>query len=303
MNVTFRQLQLFRSLVSTGSISGAAKEANVAQPTASVHLRDLAEAVGMPLYEVIGRKVFLTQAGRELAKAARGVQVEWEAFEQNIQALQGGESGQLKVAMVNTAQYFAPRLLGSFCATRPSVDVAITLLNRDGIVERLRQNEDDLFIMSRPPADLALHATPFMSNPLVVIAPREHALARRHLVTLQDLREVRFITRERGSGTRLAADEFFRQHNFQPIVRFELGSNEAIMEAVAGGLGFSVVSDHALQKGAHPGLVVLPVEGFPLQSTWQIVHPSGRKLSPLATAFRNHLIASAKEVMVKPTVR
>ena len=135
MNVTFRQLQLFRALVSTGSISGAAKEANVTQPTASVHLRDLSEAVGLPLYEVIGRKVFLTEAGRELAKASRGVQVEWDSFEQNIQALRGGESGLLKISMVNTAQYFAPRLLGSFCASRPGIDVSMVLLNRDGVID------------------------------------------------------------------------------------------------------------------------------------------------------------------------
>ena len=290
MNVTFRQLQLFRSLVSTGSISGAAKEANIAQPTASVHLRDLSEAVGMPLYEVIGRKVFLTQAGRELAKAARGVQVEWEAFEQNIQALQGCERGLLKVAMVNAAQYFVPRLLGAFCATRPQVEVSIALLNRDGIVERLRQNEDDLFIMSRPPQDLSLSATAFMSNPLVVIAPRDHELTRRANLTVEDLRAFRFITRERGSGTRLAADDFFRERNFQPKVRLELGSNEAIMEAVAGGMGLSIVSAHAMHNSGCRGLVTLTVVGFPLQSTWQIVHPAGRRLSPLATAFRDHLI-------------
>ena len=225
MNVTFRQLQLFRALVSTGSISGAAKEANVTQPTASVHLRDLSEAVGLPLYEVIGRKVFLTEAGRELAKAARGVQVEWDSFEQNIQTMRGGESGLLKVSMVNTAQYFAPRLLGSFCASRPGVDVSMVLLNRDGVIERLRQNNDDLYIMSRPPTDLALSATAFMPNPLVVVAPSGHRLAKQPAVLLQDLGDIRFITRERGSGTRLAADDYFRQRGFDPSVRFELGSN------------------------------------------------------------------------------
>lgn len=297
MNVTFRQLQLFRALVSTGSISGAAKAANVTQPTASVHLRDLSEAVGLPLYEVIGRKVFLTEAGRELAKAARGVQVEWDSFEQNIQTMRGGESGLLKVSMVNTAQYFAPRLLGSFCASRPGVDVSMVLLNRDGVIDRLRQNNDDLYIMSRPPVDLALSATAFMPNPLVVVAPANHRLAKQSAVLLSELGDVRFITRERGSGTRLAADDYFRQRGFDPAVRFELGSNEAILEAVAGGMGIAIVSAHSIRKGAHPGLVTLPLEGFPLQSSWQIVHPSGRRLSPLAAAFKAHLISAAKEIV------
>jgi DNA-binding transcriptional LysR family regulator len=199
--------------------------------------------------------------------------------------------------MVNTAQYFAPRLLGSFCATRPGVDISMVLLNRDGVTDRLRQNHDDLYIMSRPPTDLALSATAFMPNPLVVVAPVRHPLAKQPAVLLQDLGDIRFITRERGSGTRLAADDYFRQRGFDPSVRFELGSNEAILEAVAGGMGIAIVSAHAIRKGSHPELVTLPLEGFPLQSSWQIVHPSGRRLSPLAAAFKAHLITAAKEIV------
>ncbi len=293
MNVTFRQLELFRALVSTGSISAAAKEANVTQPTASVHLRDLSEAVGMPLYEVIGRKVYLTDVGKELAKAAQGVRSEWLAFEQTVQGIKGAESGLLRVAMVNTAQYFAPRLLGAFCAARPKVEVAMALLNRDGIVERLRSNQDDLYIMSRPPENLALTCQAFMPNPLVVIAPRGHALAKRGKLRPEDLTADRFIAREIGSGTRLAVEDFFRRRREVPEVRFELGSNEAILEAVAGGMGLAVVSAHALRASARTDLITLDVEGFPLQSSWQIVHPAGRRLSPLAAAFRDHLIAQA----------
>ena len=187
MNVTFRQLEIFRALVATGSISAAARDTKVTQPTASVHLRDLTEAVGMPLYEVIGRKVYLTEVGKELAKAAQGVRSEWTAFEQSVQALQGGESGLLRVAMVNTAQYFAPRLIGTFCASRPKVEVAMALLNRDGVIERMRTNQDDLYIMSRPPEGLALTSQVFMPNPLVVVAPRGHALAKRGRLSVDDL--------------------------------------------------------------------------------------------------------------------
>ncbi|NBV55836.1 MAG: LysR family transcriptional regulator, partial [Verrucomicrobia bacterium] len=193
MNVTFRQLEIFRALVATGSISAAAKDANVTQPTASVHLRDLTEAVGMPLYEVIGRKVYLTEVGKELAKAAQGVRSEWLTFEQSVQGIKGAESGLLRVGMVNTAQYFAPRMLGSFCAARPKVEVAMALLNRDGVIERLRANQDDLYIMSRPPENLALTCQPFMPNPLVVVAPRGHALAKRGKLRPEDLAADRFI--------------------------------------------------------------------------------------------------------------
>lgn len=297
MNVTFRQLEIFRALVATGSISAAAKDANVTQPTASVHLRDLTEAVGMPLYEVIGRKVYLTEVGKELAKAAQGVRSEWLTFEQSVQGIKGAESGLLRVGMVNTAQYFAPRMLGSFCAARPKVEVAMALLNRDGVIERLRANQDDLYIMSRPPENLALTCQPFMPNPLVVVAPRGHALAKRGKLRAEDLAADRFIARETGSGTRLAVDDFFRPLKNIPEVRFELGSNEAILEAVAGGMGLAIVSAHALRASARTDIITLEVEGFPLQSSWQIVHPSGRRLSPLAAAFRDHLIAQAGPLM------
>jgi DNA-binding transcriptional LysR family regulator len=297
MNVTFRQLEIFRALVATGSISAAAKDANVTQPTASVHLRDLTEAVGMPLYEVIGRKVYLTEVGKELAKAAQGVRSEWLNFEQSVQGIKGAESGLLRVGMVNTAQYFAPRMLGSFCAARPNVEVAMALLNRDGVIDRLRANQDDLYIMSRPPENLALTCQPFMPNPLVVVAPRGHALAKRGKLSAEELAKDRFIARETGSGTRLAVDEFFRRLKNVPEVRFELGSNEAILEAVAGGMGLAIVSAHALKATARTDLITLEVEGFPLQSSWQIVHPSGRRLSPLAAAFRDHLLAQAGPLM------
>lgn len=297
MNVTFRQLEIFRALVATGSISAAAKDTNVTQPTASVHLRDLTEAVGMPLYEVIGRKVYLTEVGKELAKAAQGVRSEWLNFEQSVQGIMGAESGLLRVGMVNTAQYFAPRMLGSFCAARPKVEVSMALLNRDGVIERLRANQDDLYIMSRPPENLALTCQPFMPNPLVVIAPRGHALAKRGKLRPEDLAADRFIARETGSGTRLAVDDFFRRLQKIPEVRFELGSNEAILEAVAGGMGLAIVSAHALKAGARTDLITLEVEGFPLQSSWQIVYPSGRRLSPLAAAFRDHLIAQTAPLM------
>ena len=296
MDITFRQLRLFRSLVATGSVSGAAREAGVTQPTASIHLRELSEEVGLPLYEVIGRTVHLTEAGRELAAAARATQDEWEAFGQKIAALKGAERGRLRVAVVSTAKYFVPRLLGEFCAAHPGVDVALEVLNRDGVIERLRQNLDDLYIMSRPPADLALEDRVFLPNPLVVIAPAAHPLARRRAIELKALADERFILREPGSGTRLAADDFFRRQRFRPNVRLVLGSNEAIKEAVAGGLGLAVVSSHALRHAPTPGLAVLDVAGFPLASQWHVVYPSGRRLSPVARIFEQHLVKHASEL-------
>lgn len=292
MNVTFRQLRLVQALADTGSVSGAARATHVTQPTASMQLKEAARAVGLPLYEVVGKKVCLTDVGRELAETARAIAGTWDAFEQGVDALKGLARGRLRVAVVSTAQYFMPRLIGGFCRKHPGIDVALEILNRDGVVQRLRENLDDLYIMSMPPAGVELGDEAFMPNPIVVIAPTTDPLARRGRVPLHDLARRRFILRERGSGTRMAADEHFRRAKFRPDVRLELGSNEAVKESVAGGLGLGVISRHALHglQSEH-GVRVIDVEGFPLRSAWHIVHPASKKLPPLARAFRQHLLA------------
>ena len=291
MNITFRQLRLVLALADTGSVSAAARAMHVTQPTASMQLKEIARVVGLPLFELVGRKLRLTDAGRELAATARALAQTWDAFEQHVDALKGLARGRLRVSVVSTAQYFMPRLLGSFCNRHPAIDVALEVLNRDGVVQRLRENRDDLYIMSMPPADLALGDEVFMPNPIVLIAPTADPLARRRKVPLRELAGHRFILREQGSGTRMTADRFFRRMKFRPQLRLELGSNEAVKEAVAGGLGVGVVSRHALHglQKEH-GVSVVDVEGFPLASSWHIVHPAGRKLSPLALAFRQHLL-------------
>ena len=288
MNVTFRQLRLFLALAETGSVSKAAAATHVTQPTASAQLKEMTEAVGLPLHEVISRRVHLTDAGRQLAQTARAMLAEWEGFEQQVDQMKGLSRGRLRVAAVSTAKYFIPRLIGSFCRLHPAIDVSLEVLNRDGVVARLRDNRDDIYIMSMPP-ELDLEDEVFMENPLVVIAARGTRLPARP--TLAQLKDQRFILREPGSGTRMATDRHFAKRRFRPDVRLELGSNEAIREAVAGGLGLGVISRHALQVGKD--IRVLDVEGFPISSRWHVVHPRAKHLSPIATAFRAHLLAHA----------
>jgi len=294
MNITFRQLRLFLALAETGSVSGAARAMHVTQPTASMQLREVTEAVGLPLYEVIGRRVHLTDAGRELAATARGIVDTWEAFGQRINAMHGLTRGRLRVAVVSTAKYFVPRLLGRFCARYPDIEIALEVLNRDGVVQRLRDNMDDLYVMSLPPPDMDLEDHVFLSNPLVLIAWQGHPLAKRRRIPLADLRSERFVLRERGSGTRLATDRFFAAQGFEAPTRLELGSNEAIKEAVAGRLGIAVLSKHALRSSElETDLCVLPVQGMPIPSQWHVVHPRAKQLSPIAQVFREHLLAEA----------
>lgn len=300
MNISFKQLRLFLALADTGSVTAAAKATHVSQPTASMQLKDMSEAVGLPLYEVVGKKIYLTAAGQELAASARSIAQTWDAFEQGVHAVKGLARGQLRLAVVSTAEYFMPRLVGHFCKRHPAIDVSLQILNRDGVVQRLRENRDDLYIMSMPPADMDLQDEVFMSNPIVVIAASSDPLAQQAQVPLRDLAKRRFILREKGSGTRMAGDLFFKKMKFRPDVRLELGSNESIKESVAGGLGLGLVSRHALHglQKEH-GVSVIDVQGFALPSAWHMVHPSGKKLSPLAQAFkldlRQEVNAAAKK--------
>jgi DNA-binding transcriptional LysR family regulator len=295
MHITFRQLRLFEALANTGSVSAAARAMHVTQPTASMQLKEVTEAVGLPLYEVIGKKVHLTDVGQELAATARAMALTWESFEQQVDAVKGLSRGRLRVSVVSTAKYFMPRLIGGFCRKHQAIDVSLEILNRDGVLNRLRNHLDDLYIMSMPPTDMDLHDEVLMPNPIVVIAATSHPLAKSGKVALKDLQGDRFILREPGSGTRMAADQHFRQKRFSPHVRLELGSNEAVKESVAGGLGLGVVSRHALHgHDREHGVRVVEVEGFPLPSAWHMVHHTHQKLSPVALAFREHLLKAVQ---------
>ena len=279
------------ALAETGSVSAAAKVMHVTQPTASMQLKEISASVGLPLYEVIGKKVFLTEVGKALAITAREMTQSLASFEQFADATKGIAKGHLRVAVVSTAKYFMPRLIGSFCKKHPLIDVSLEILNRDGVLGRLRKNTDDLYIMSMPPDDVLLVDEVLMPNPIVVIAALADPLAKQKNVTLSDLSGHRFILRESGSGTRMAADQHFRRKKFRPDIRLELGSNEAVKESVAGGLGIGVISQYALHgHQKENGVRVIDMDEFPLKSSWHLVHLAAKNLSPIALAFKEHII-------------
>ena len=296
MNITFRQLRLFLALAETGSVSAAARMVHVTQPTASMGLKEITDAVGVPLYEVVARKVYLTAMGQELAKTARAISTEWESFEQEVHGVKGLTQGKLKVAVVSTAKYFVPRILGTFCAKYPQIDISLEVLNRDGVVKRLEENLDDLYIMSQPPLHLDLEDEVFMPNPLLLVASKNHAFAKKKNFDISLLRNEKFIFREKGSGTRMATDAHLKRLKFKPDVRLELGSNEAIKQAVIGGLGIAVLSRYSLSdKSDQEEVAILKCKEFPIESSWHIVSPKGKKLSPIATIFKKHLSEQAKD--------
>ena len=296
MRLTLHQLRLLLAVTREGSVSRAAQRLHLTQPTLSTQLRQLAEQVGLPLFERVGRRLHLTPAGEVVVASATRLEQELELLDETLAELRGDVVGRLRLAVVSTAETFIPRLLGDFRRERPAVEVSLVVLNRDAVIRRLADNLDDLYIMSRPPQAPPVVATPFLSNPLVVVAAAEHPLAGRETLQIEALAAEEFVLREPGSGTRQAAEHFFAAHGLALRPRLELGSNEAVKQAVAGGLGLSLLSAHALAHAVDEGIAVLRVEGTPLPTQWQVVYPAGKRLSPLASAFLEFLRERAAEL-------
>lgn len=284
---TLRQLQVFEAIVRLGSFTRAAEELFLTQPTVSMQIKKLSDSIGMPLFEHIGRRVRPTEAGKELYQSCRDIFKILANFEMKVADLQGIRMGRLRLGVITTAKYFVPEILGQFCQTYPGIEVALKVSNRDRIIERINDFEDDLYIMGQVPSDkLNIVAHRFSPNPLVVLGPREHELVGQRNIPLTRIAEEPIILREPGSGTRDATLKLFEKINKQPKVPMELGSNEAIKHAIVGGMGFSVLSLHTLTlEGPNGPLAVLDVEGFPIMRHWYIVYPKGRELSPVAQAF------------------
>ena len=291
MRFSLRQLQIFEVVARHLSYTRASEELHLTQPAVFAQVKQLEDALGMPLLERIGKRIHLTDAGRETLSACRDTLAGLERMEMRLADMRGLKRGRLSVAIVTTAKYFVPRLLAEFCNRYPGVDAALTVTNREKLLQRLANNEDDLCILGTPPEGMNVLATPIADNPLVVLARHDHALINEQAIAPERIAGEPFILREKGSGTRLAAERFFAQRKLPIHVRMELGSNEAIKQAIAGGLGISVLSLHTLALEGTTGLVKpLDVEGFPLMRKWYLAHPAGKHLSTVAEAFRQHLL-------------
>lgn len=293
-HLTFRQLETFATVARLGSFSRAAEALHLTQPAVSIQVRQITESIGLPLFEQSGREIRLTAAGQELLRTARELDDSWNRFESAVDALKGLKKGRLRVALVTTAKYFLPRMLGAFCQRYPDIEIELEVANRARIIERLRANEDDLYIMSFPPEELDVVATPFLDNPLVVVAPAAYPLPAGPL-SLADLAPHPFLLRETGSGTRKAVDRHLAANGLTLKVKLALGSNEAIRDLVASGMGLAILSRHVV--GEHPeqeGLRILEVAGFPLQQPWSVVHLRQKILSLPAHAFMDELLPAVR---------
>ncbi|NEO42053.1 MAG: LysR family transcriptional regulator [Moorea sp. SIOASIH] len=290
---TLHQLRVFEAVARHHSFTRAAEELFLTQPTVSMQVKQLTKVVGMPLFDQVGKRIYLTQVGEELVKTCRDIFENLDQFEMKVADLKGLKQGRLRLAVITTAKYFIPRLLGPFCQRYPGIDISLQVTNHEYILGRLSENLDDLYIMSQLPENQETCYKPVQENPLVVIARVDHPLAQEKNIPLKRIAQETFIMREPGSGTRKAVQKLFDYHQISPKVRLDLGSNEAIKQAIAGGLGISVLSRHTLvMEGVNSELVVLDVEHFPIERYWYAVYPRSKQLSIVAGTFLDYLLTS-----------
>jgi len=297
MNVTLRQLQVFEAVARNLSFTRAAEELHLSQPAVSMQISQLEGNVGLPLFEQLGRKIFLTEAGRELNHYSQVVAQQLAEADAVLEELKGVRRGRLTVAVASTANYFTTRLIATFSKRVPDLAVSLDVTNREGLLRDLENNVADLVIMGQPPDELGLVAEAFMDNPLVVIAAPDHPLTKRTKIPLAELQHEPFVVREFASGTRIAMERAFARQGIRLKTSMEMRSNEAVQQAVQAGLGLGIVSIHtlSLELETHR-LAILDVESFPIMRQWYIVHRIGKRLSPVAQAFKDFVIKEAAQL-------
>jgi DNA-binding transcriptional LysR family regulator len=302
-HVTLRQLKVFEAVARHLSFSRAAEELHLTQPAVSMQVKQLEEQAGLPLTEMVGKKVFLTAAGDEVARHARRIAQQLREAGEALDAIKGVRGGRLSIGVISTAKYFAPRLLAEFRRRKPGIELNLRVHNRETIVRQLADNEIDLAIMGQPPQEFTTVAEAFADHPLVIVAPPDHPLANRQEVAPGLLNEETFLIREPGSGTRATMERYFADVGITPRQVTEMVGNETIKQAVMAGLGLAFISAHTVSLECEVGrLVKLPVTGTPIVRRWFVVHRAEKELLPVAETFKDFLLTEAPGLMAdRPT--
>lgn len=298
MSITFRQLEVFESVARLLSYTKASKELHLSQPAVSMQIKQLEENAGLPLFEQLGRKIYLTEAGQEMYHYCRTIAQQLDEAKEVFQQLKGLQSGQLKITVASTANAFATRMLSMFSKKYEGSTVSLDVTNRERLLRQLADNEKDIAIMGRPPEDADLVTEPFAENPLVVVAAPDHPLVAQQPIPLYILQDQTFVVREQGSGTRIAMQRFFDEHNLRITTSMEMNENEAIKQAVQAGMGLGIVSIHTLELELETNrLVILDVEDFPIMRHWYLVHRKEKRLSPITQAFKDFVLSEGRNLI------
>jgi len=301
-HATLRQLQIFKAVGRLKSFTRAAEELHLTQSTVSTQIKHLTDILDTPLLEYVGKQVKLTEAGEHLYHACTEVFRTLDGVNTAVADLNGLKIGHLSVSAISTAKYFVPEVLGAFALQYPDIHVDLQILNLEGVLERLRTNQDDIYIIGhRSSTELEIESVPFAPNPLCVMASRKHPLAKsKKPVALKELAQQHLIMRETGSGIRFAVEQLFLEHGLQSNTRMVLSSNEAIKHALIGRLGISVLSLHSiLGDGKRGPLTIVKAEHFPIHRQWHVVYPKQKELSILARTFLQFLHRQGQQLAQK----
>ena len=298
MHLTLRQLQCFSAVAKNLSFTKAAEELHLTQPAVSMQIRQLEQQAGLPLTEQFGKKIHLTEAGKEVYRYARSILQQVDEMDDVLDQLKGFSGGRLRIAAISSANYFTPRLLGTFHHRYPDVNVSIDVTNQKAVLRLVLENEVDMAIMGQPPSDSRIEAIPFMENPLIIVAPPDHRLAKRKRIQLKELEKEVFLIREVGSGTRGAMERFFRQQKLKLTPGMGMGSLSSIKQGVQAKLGLAMLPRNAVRNELQYGqLVELKIRGLPIERHWYVVLHKGKRLSGAAEQFRRLLIDEAVELL------
>jgi len=288
--LTFRQLQVFKAVYDLKSYSRAGELLGLTQPAVSSQVRHLEQALGTPMFDYVGRQLYCTAAGEEMAACVRSVFRELADVQNRLAALEGRVAGDLRLVAVSTAQYVVPYLLRSFLQLNPQVHVSVAVVNRAVALQRLNDNSDDLVIMGMVPPERPLASLPFLDNELIPVVPAGHPLLELESVSPQAFLDSQLLVREQGSGSRLALEVFCQQQRLKMEPGIELGSNDAVKHAVLAGLGVAVVPKlSVLSELALGSLRVVDITGFPLRRSWCVVYPQARHPTPAMQAFIDYI--------------
>lgn len=291
---TLRQLQVFESVADEMSFTRASEKLHLSQPAVSIQVKQLEEGVGLPLFEHVGKRISLTEAGWIIYRCSQTIRSVLEDAGEQIDELVGIQRGKLEITVATTASYFASRILAGFAHRFPQIAISLDVTNREGLLQQLELNQCDLVIMGEPPKGKRLNSMPIMENPLVIIAAPTHPLAGRQGIPVKELGKQAFVFREPGSGTRAAITRFFEEKGVPIQITMEMTSNEAIKQTVQAGLGLGIVSRHTVELELDTGsLVELDVRHFPLKRYWYLVRRSDKQLSPVAQRFASYVLDPA----------
>ena len=299
MSFTLHQLDVFAEVAKHKSMTKAAEKLFMSQPAVSIQVKKLQDHFGVALFEMIGKELYLTEAGEEMYEAQKNIRKEVSSLEMALSEIKGMLKGTLNIAVVSTAKYFMPYILGAYLQKYEKIKISLKVTDRNEVKDLLRQNECDLAVFSEQPEELDLESIEFLRNPLLMASAPEHPLAKEKNLSFKNLSEYPFVIREPGSGTRMVMQRLMDKHDIEPDIVMELGTNEAVKQAIMAGIGISLISKYSITLEEKVGKIsILDVIGLPYVNQWKLVYPKGKRLSPAARNFIEFTTSNSLEELL-----